>query len=102
MTYKCHDIEWFDEDECLICEEQDKGLNKYFWRRLLLGIVIVPVSGVAYVAVCAVLIGLGAEPTDSPQGYFINGVILGALATVLFALQAIRKVRKWMDKLLGL
>lgn len=102
MTYKCHSIEWFDGDKCLICEEQSKGLNKYFWRRLGVGALATPFVGAGYVVVCAVLIGLGAEPTDTPQGYFTNGVMLGAVATVLFALHAIGKVKKWMDKVLGL
>jgi hypothetical protein len=99
--YKCHDIEWFDGDECLICEEQNKGLNKYFWRRLGVGALATPLVGAGYLLVCTALIGFGAEPTDTPLGYFTNGVVLGAVATVLFALHAIGKVKKWTTKVFG-
>lgn len=99
--YNCHGIEWFDEDKCLICEQQSKKLNKYFWRRLLVGAIATPLVGLAYVLFCAVLIGLGAEPTDTPQGYFFDGVMLGVIATVMFALYAVKGVKEWMNNIFG-
>jgi len=60
-------------------------MNKYTFRRLALGIVIVPVVASAWFAFVAVLIGLGAEPTDTPSGVWANGLGLGVMATLVLA-----------------
>jgi hypothetical protein len=60
-------------------------MNKYTFRRLLAGVVIVPVVAVAWFLGYAVLVGLGAEPTDTPQGVFGSGLMLGVIATLVLA-----------------
>ena len=65
-------------------------MNKYVFRRLLAGIVIVPLVAVAYFAGCVVLIGLGAEPHGTPSEVWSLGLMFGGVATVAFAVMAIK------------
>jgi len=67
---------------------------KFFIRRLLAGIVIVPLTAVAYVFVCALLIGLGAGQNNSVAGYFGIGLWLGVGLTIAFAVDVLGKVKK--------
>lgn len=66
---------------------------KYFIRRLLTGVVVVPLTGVAYVVWCALLIGAGAGQNNSVAGYFEIGCWLGVGLTLVFSFDALRKVR---------
>jgi hypothetical protein len=66
---------------------------KFFVRRLLAGVVIVPLTAVAYVLVCALLIGLGAGQNESVAGYFGIGLWFGVGLTLVFAFDALRKVK---------
>ena len=62
---------------------------KYAFRRLLAGIVIVPLVAVAYFAGCVVLIGLGAEPHGTPSEVWALGLMFGGVATLAFAVSAL-------------
>jgi hypothetical protein len=66
---------------------------KFFIRRLLAGIVIVPLTAVAYVFACALLIANGAGQNNSAIGYFGIGLWLGVGLTLLFAFDVFRKVK---------
>lgn len=62
---------------------------KFFIRRLLAGIVIVPLTGVAYVITCALLIANGAGQNNSVAGYFGIGMWIGVGLTLVFAVDAL-------------
>jgi hypothetical protein len=69
---------------------------KYAFRRLLAGIVIVPVVAIAYLFGYAMLVGLGAEPTASASEVWSLGLLFGVIATLVFAgSAAVKAVRKW-------
>lgn len=57
---------------------------KFYIRRAVVGAVAVPVVAGIYFAGYAVLIGLGAEPTNTPQGVWENGIGLGWLLAIGF------------------
>jgi hypothetical protein len=57
-------------------------MNKYTFRRLLAGVVIVPATAVVWFVIYAGLVGLGATPTDTPQGVFGQGVFIGVVLTI--------------------
>jgi hypothetical protein len=62
---------------------------KYAFRRLLLGVVIVPLVAVVYFVFYAVLVGGGAEPTSTPIEVWNNGLMFGVGATLVFAVSAV-------------
>lgn len=64
---------------------------KYAFRRLLAGIVIVPFMAVVYFVGYAMLVGLGAEPTATPSEVWNNGLVIGVIATLVFAGSALVK-----------
>lgn len=65
---------------------------KFFVRRLLAGIVIVPLAGVAYAFSCLMLIAYGANPNgNSLADYFGFGMVLGVFLTLAFAFDALRR-----------
>jgi hypothetical protein len=64
---------------------------KYFVRRLLTGIVIVPLTGVAYVVLCVLAIAWGAGQNNSVAGYFGIGCWFGVALTLAFAFDALRE-----------
>lgn len=64
---------------------------KFVFRRLLAGIVIVPLVALAYFVFYALLVGLGADPTATPSEVWANGLMFGVLATLVFAGSAVAK-----------
>jgi Na+-driven multidrug efflux pump len=64
---------------------------KYFVRRLLTGIVIVPLTGFAYAVMCVLAIAWGAGQNNSVAGYFEIGCWFGVGLTLVFAIDAFRK-----------
>lgn len=62
---------------------------KYAFRRLLAGIVIVPLVAVIYFVGCVMLIGLGAEPHGTPSEVWALGLMFGGMATLAFAVSAL-------------
>jgi hypothetical protein len=58
---------------------------KFVFRRLLAGIVIVPLVALAYFVFYALLVGLGADPTATPSEVWANGLWLGGFLTIVFA-----------------
>jgi hypothetical protein len=65
-------------------------MNKYVFRRLLVGIVITPLVALAYLIGYALLIGAGAGAGSNASEVWANGLILGAMVSLVFALSAIR------------
>lgn len=57
---------------------------KYRIRRAVLGIILSPVFAFLYVVFCAVLIGLGAEPSFTVQDAWANGFFLSLIPIIIF------------------
>ena len=66
-------------------------MNKYVIRRLMVGVVITPLVALVWLVGIAVLIGLGAEPTASASQVWTDGLWLGGVVSVWFALDAWNK-----------
>jgi hypothetical protein len=65
---------------------------KFFVRRLLAGIVIVPFVGLVYSVGCVMLIAYGAGSNGNTfADYFGFGMVLGVGFTLLFAFDALRR-----------
>jgi hypothetical protein len=71
-------------------------MNKYTFRRLLLGVVIVPATAVAWFVIYAGLVGLGATATNTPQGVFGDGIFIGIVLTIW--LMFYEKINALFDK----
>jgi len=67
---------------------------KYAFRRLLAGIVIVPLVAVAYFVLYVGLVAWGAEPNATPIEVWNNGLMIGVVATLVFAGSALVKAGK--------
>ena len=63
-------------------------INKYTFRRLLAGIVIVPAVAVVYTLLVAMLYAMGAGWSGGVVSAWSNGLMFGVLATLAFALFA--------------
>lgn len=57
---------------------------KFYVRRAVLGVVATPVVAGVYFVGYALLVGAGADPTNTPAGVFQNGLWLGGLLAVAF------------------
>ena len=66
---------------------------KFMFRRLLLGVVIVPLVALAYFVLYALLVGvsIGGLPTTTPSEVWANGLMFGVVATLVFAGSAVAK-----------
>lgn len=64
---------------------------KFMFRRLLLGVAIVPLVAMAWFVFYAWLIWCGADPTATPSEVWANGLWLGVIATLVFAGEALVK-----------
>ena len=60
-------------------------------RRLLASVVILPSVALAYIIGFGLLVGLGAEQGVSTSQILNNGIMLGAIASLWFALSALTK-----------
>ena len=67
---------------------------KYVFRRAVLGVVATPLVAGAWVLFTAVLIGLGAPPTASVNQVWNDGLWLGAIASILFAIEPLVNRKK--------
>lgn len=56
---------------------------KFYIRRAVAGAVATPIVAGAYFIGYAVLVGLGAEPTDTPQGVWNSGIFFGVVLAVM-------------------
>jgi hypothetical protein len=65
-------------------------MNKYVFRRLLVGIVITPLVALAYLIAYALLVGAGAGAGSTASVVWSNGLVFGAMVSLVFALSAIR------------
>ena len=63
-------------------------INKYTFRRLLAGIVIVPVVAMLYTLLVALLYAMGAGWSGGVVVAWNNGLMIGVMATLAFALFA--------------
>ena len=66
-------------------------MNKYVFRRLVAGVVITPLVALGWLLAIALLIGAGAEPTATASQVWLDGLWLGVVVSVWFALSAWRK-----------
>ena len=66
-------------------------MNKYVIRRAVLGVIITPLVALIWLVGIAVLIGLGAEPTASASQVWYDGLWLGGVVSIWFALDAWNK-----------
>lgn len=57
---------------------------KFYIRRAVLGVIAVPVIAGAYFLFYALLVGAGADPTNTAQGVWENGLMMGWVLAVLF------------------
>lgn len=64
---------------------------KYAIRRLLLAPVVTPAVALAYTALYAYLILIGGEPSSSVSEVFANGLVMGAIASVVLAFYPLLK-----------
>jgi hypothetical protein len=63
-------------------------INKYTFRRLLAGIVIIPAVALGYTLLVAMLYAMGAGWYGGLASAWSNGLMFGVLATLAFALFA--------------
>jgi hypothetical protein len=63
-------------------------MNKYVIRRAVLGVVITPLVAVVWLFGIALLIGMGAEPTASASQVWVDGLWLGGIVSLVFAVSA--------------
>jgi hypothetical protein len=61
-------------------------MNKYVFRRLLVGVVITPLVALGWLVGMALLIGAGAEPHATASEIWLHGLWLGGAVSVAFAL----------------
>lgn len=57
---------------------------KYFLRRLVVAPVVILVSASGWFVLNATLIGLGAQPTDTPEAVWQLGLIIGSVISIMF------------------
>lgn len=57
---------------------------KFYIRRAVLGAIATPVIAGAYFVVYALLVGAGADPTNTPAGVWGNGLMIGTIVAVMF------------------
>ena len=65
-------------------------MNKYVFRRLLAGIVITPLVAVAWCVVYVGLVAFGAGQVHTISEVWSNGLVIGLMASLVFALSAIK------------
>jgi hypothetical protein len=63
-------------------------------RRLLASVVITPLVALAYLLIYALLVAYGATPTNTPTGILLDALMLGVLASLMFALAPLAWKRK--------
>lgn len=57
---------------------------KFYIRRAVAGAVATPIIAGAYFVVYALLVGAGADPTNTPAGVWANGLMIGTIVAVAF------------------
>ena len=69
---------------------------KFYIRRAVAGALATPIIAGAYFAFYALLVGAGADPTNTPSGVWGNGLMFGTMIAVAFtfAPQILRLERK--------
>ena len=63
-------------------------------RRLLASVIITPAIAATYLVIYTALVALGAEPTNTALGVALDGLWIGALASLAFALAPLVWKRK--------
>ncbi len=66
-------------------------MNKYVIRRAVAGVAITPLVALTYLVGYAMLVGAGAEPTATANEVWNNGLVLGGIVSLVFALTAWRE-----------
>lgn len=64
---------------------------KFYVRRVVAGVIIIPMVALLYVVGVAVLIGLGATPSFSVDDAWATGLALGVVAEVLVVTSKVTK-----------
>jgi len=63
-------------------------------RRLLASIILTPAIAAVYVLIYALLVAYGAEPTNTALGVALDGLWIGGMFSLVFALEPITWKRK--------
>lgn len=57
---------------------------KFYIRRAVAGTIATPIIAGAYFAFYALLVGAGADPTNTASGVWANGLMMGAVVAIAF------------------
>lgn len=57
---------------------------KFYIRRAVAGAIATPVIAGAYFVFYALLVGAGADPTNTPSGVWANGLMIGTIVALGF------------------
>jgi hypothetical protein len=57
---------------------------KFYIRRAIAGVIATPLIAGAYFVGYALLVGAGADPTNTPAGVWANGLMIGTIVAVMF------------------
>jgi len=63
-------------------------MNKYVFRRLLVGVVITPLVAVCWFVMYVLLVGAGADPTGTPSEVWGQSLVVGGIVSLAFAIDA--------------
>lgn len=72
---------------------------KFYIRRAVAGIILMPVVAFAYVVVCAFLIGAGAGASFTVAEAWTNGLLLAGISAVSFTFYP--QIDRLLDKVVG-
>lgn len=65
---------------------------KYVVRRAIAGVVVIPAVASMYFGLVALLIGLGAEPNQTPTEVWNIGIAIGWLVEIVLVATALPKI----------
>jgi hypothetical protein len=73
--------------------------KKYIVRRAVVGIVATPLVAAVYTLSYALLVGLGAQPTNTLEGVVANGFLIGTVLAVFFTFA--NQVKAVINRIVG-
>jgi hypothetical protein len=65
-------------------------MNKYVFRRLLVGIVITPLVALSWCVLYVGLVAFGAGQVHTISEVWSNGLVMGLMVSLVFAVSAIK------------
>lgn len=73
--------------------------KKYIVRRAVVGIIATPLVAAVYTLSYSLLVGLGAQPTNTLDGVWANGFLLGTVLAVFFTFA--NQVKTLVNRIVG-